>query len=583
MIIAWPNELLDTVLVAVMPTVVVGGPLALLALLFPAACGGLTLCFRRWRVPLTVLSTCSTFYLLHSWFYSYFFDSWWESQLELWFFMALTAVVGLMYQRQNSRLKSAAGILPAGEIFILALTAVCCIGGVLWGVRFRASVFGNYLQPLVVIVAAAIAGIWHAVRQCRLQRITDRPKSWDTQSVVLLVAVAASTIFLCKVGVQAAYANSFHLRWRFAPEEAGAIYSSPVVAGHQVFVAAALQKGSTSGMGALYSLDRNSGDLLWTFTDQGRMKQVLSSPCHADGRIYIGEGFHSDTGCKLYCISSSSGEKLWDFETKSHTESTPNVVNGRVYFGAGDDGLYCLDADTGKLIWHFEGPHVDGCPAIANNRVYAGSGHGNCEVFCVDAANGEPVWRVPVEVSSFAAATIAGDQVFFGIGNGNFSGSDANPSGALVCLNSKTGDVHWRHNVSDAVHSKPVVIGDQVVFASRDHYCYSLNIRAGDLRWKRYLGAPILAAPIVAGVPGNDGELGLYILANDGSLTCLNIQTGVPYSTTHASGTSRLNSNFIGTPAVSFTGSALGGHVEIYVGGGNLHQISFRPIVLCFE
>ena len=52
--------------------------------------------------------------------------------------------------------------------------------------------------------------------------------------------------------------------------------------------------------------------------------------------------------CKLYCIHAAKGEKLWEFATKGHTESSPRVIDGRVYFGAGDDGLYCVDAITGE-------------------------------------------------------------------------------------------------------------------------------------------------------------------------------------------------------------------------------------------
>ena len=84
------------------------------------------------------------------------------------------------------------------------------------------------------------------------------------------------------------------------------------------------------------------------FNNNGDMKPVFSSPCVWNGRLYIGEGFHSDMMCKLYCIDAAKGEKLWEFATKGHTESSPRVIDGRVYFGAGDDGLYCVDAITGE-------------------------------------------------------------------------------------------------------------------------------------------------------------------------------------------------------------------------------------------
>ncbi|MEK6261275.1 MAG: hypothetical protein AABP62_21955, partial [Planctomycetota bacterium] len=160
---SWSVPLLEKLPVAVMPTVLLGGPLALLALLFPAVCGGLTLFLRRWRAFLSVLSICSTAYLLHGWFCSYLFDSWWESQLQLWFCMALIAAVGLMCHRR----KDAAEIprATAGDVLVLGLMAFFCVFGLLWGVIFPTSMLATYVHPLIVMVAGAIGGIWYAFRQ----------------------------------------------------------------------------------------------------------------------------------------------------------------------------------------------------------------------------------------------------------------------------------------------------------------------------------------------------------------------------------------------------------------------------------
>src|SRR5207248_7832769 len=103
----------------------------------------------------------------------------------------------------------------------------------------------------------------------------------------------------------------------------------------------------------LYCVDLGTRNVLWTFDNDGDMKEVFSSPCLSGGRIYIGEGFHEDKGCRLYCIDANTGKKLWDFPTSSHTEGTPVVVGGRVYFSAGDDGVYCADADKGTKAWQF--------------------------------------------------------------------------------------------------------------------------------------------------------------------------------------------------------------------------------------
>src|SRR5262249_40484221 len=162
-----------------------------------------------------------------------------------------------------------------------------------------------------------------------------------------------------------------------------------------------------------FCLDRNTGKVIWKFDDRGELKQMFSSPRIANGRLYVGEGFHQDSFCKLYCLDAASGEKLWHIQTKSHTESSPTIVDGKVYLGAGDDGFYGADAENGKIIWHFEGAHVDFNPVLVDGKLYAGSGYGTYEIFCLDADKGQPLWRQPIDLPAFATPAIAGDRVIF--------------------------------------------------------------------------------------------------------------------------------------------------------------------------
>src|SRR5262249_41049707 len=151
----------------------------------------------------------------------------------------------------------------------------------------------------------------------------------------------------------------------------GQVLSSPVVADNRVYLAALRQKGLEL-FGALYCVNATTKQLLWTFTNNGAMKPVYSTPCLADGRLYIGEGFHTDHGCTRYCLAAQSGKKLWEFPTTSHTEGAPVVANGRVYFSAGDDGVLCVDAVKGTKVWQFPSAerakkmrlHVDSRPEV---------------------------------------------------------------------------------------------------------------------------------------------------------------------------------------------------------------------------
>src|SRR5262249_54238486 len=129
--------------------------------------------------------------------------------------------------------------------------------------------------------------------------------------------------------------------WAFQPDEPGRLDSTPLVTGDRVYVAVAHRAGF-SAYGRIYCLDSSTGEKQWTFDDEENLKQVYCAPQLADGRLYVGEGYHQDDNCKVYCIDAATGKKLWDFKTKSHTESRPLVADGKVFFGAGEDGLHCL-------------------------------------------------------------------------------------------------------------------------------------------------------------------------------------------------------------------------------------------------
>ncbi len=323
------------------------------------------------------------------------------------------------------------------------------------------------------------------------------------------------------------------MAWRFQPKvERCWMASSPVVDGERVYIGVVLPS-AFGGSGAVYCVDRKSGKEIWMFNDGGDMKDVFSSPCVADGRLYIGEGFHQHADCKLYCLDAATGKKLWDFVTTSHTESTPCVAGGKVYFGAGDDGLYCLDAATGKEKWHLKGLHVDANPLVIDNRLYGGSGvgdyHKDTVLFCLNADSGEEHWRMPVDLPVWGMPAVYGEYLYAGIGNGNFLVSadqlekPEKPAGAVLCLERATGKRVWRYDVGDGVHVR--VCGDDkhVWFASRDRHCYCLNRRDGTLCWKTDLGSPVLASPSLVG-RGEDKSL--YVASSAGQVSRLDAATG---------------------------------------------------------
>jgi len=529
-------------LFGVIPSVLVGGPLAVLAMLFPALFGGLILVLRRWAVALSVISLNSTLYLAQGWFGSSLRGTRWGSPAALWLTMAAITALGILWAwRRHLKLVAAstseepAGELVAPRLWEVAVLLLLSLG---WGI-------GTYL--------------W--MRSTRLDRLDLGDKTWLMFGVGICVATLYALVahwrgdravrggvppegvllwamLIVAVGLggspsagAAPASVSERVVWRFYPPiEAPDTYwiaSSPVVDKDCVYIGVALPV-FTNPRGTLYCLDRETGEMRWSFNDGGKMKDVFSSPTVADGLLFVGEGFHQHTKCKLYCLDAATGEKKWDFQTSSHTESTPAFVDGRVYFGAGDDGLYCLEAATGKEVWRLKGLHVDASPTVVDGRVYCGSGVGDIHkesvLFCLDAATGKQRWRIPTDLPAWGGCVVDGGRVYAGIGNGNFLTSDDKPAGAVLCLNAETGQRLWRHDARDGILGRVALDGNHVYYAGRDGYCYCVKRPDGKPVWKRDLGSPVVASPAFVD-RGQDGA-SLYVATTDGQVFCLDTGKG---------------------------------------------------------
>jgi outer membrane protein assembly factor BamB len=370
--------------------------------------------------------------------------------------------------------------------------------------------------------------------------------------------------------------------WTFEPVERGAIVSSPLVAGGHVYVSV-IHDAPLSASGAVYCLDRRTGKPLWRFDDDGRMLQVFSSPCLADGLLYVGEGMHQNRQCKLYCLEAKSGHKRWHFETADHIESSPCVSDGRVFFGAGDDGVYCLDAATGAERWHFqESVHVDTSPAVAGIRLYAGSGLSRTrkatEIFCLDTRDGRVLWRAPTDLPVWGSPALDGDSVLFGLGNGRLLEGPpppAKPAGAVLCVDAVSGRQRWRWRETDAVFCRPVVDGRFVYFGARDGCCYCLDRRGRRLAWKVDLGGPVIGRPAVSGRQ-------LYALTAGGRAYRLDAGSGRVEWSWDLAGDAQVRPQVFSSPTVTRDGAAGKGR-RIYFGAELASPVSSAAVLYCLQ
>jgi outer membrane protein assembly factor BamB len=581
---------------AVIPSVLVGAPLAFLAMLFPAVFGGLMLLLRRWMAALTVLSLNSTLYFLYLWL-APSPPLWWTTPLALWMTMSAITLLGLWWawwrHLQNAAAAAGDGSRPAfptpgtGEAWSLGVASLLCLILVFW-TRPHAL---DDLDLAEKTFAAFCSGVWLTtlytvcIRLLAARRSTPRPVLpgegvllWAMTAAAVVLGVSFAPLSPATVPATAADGSPWHVVWQFRPPvERAWIASSPRIDGDRVYIAA-VHSNPYRPSGALYCLDRATGNVRWSFNNDGKMKEVFSSPCIADGRVYIGEGFHQHRNCRVYCLDAVTGKKLWDFSTGSHTESSPSVVAGKVYIGAGDDGLYCLDTD-GKERWHLEGLHVDAPPLVVGGRVYGGSGIGDVYretmLFCVDAEKGTEVWpRVPVDLPIWGMPTLDGDRLLVALGNGNFLSSADTPAGAVLAVAAGTGQRLWRCDVPDAVLGRPAVDAAAVYFGCRDGFAYAADRGDGKVKWKTDLHSAIVASPALLEF---GKERRLYLASSEGRVGRLNPADGREMATFDIAAETQRDVQGYSSPLAT----EADGRVQLLIGCG-LDGMS-RGILYCVE
>src|SRR5262249_23765130 len=109
--------------------------------------------------------------------------------------------------------------------------------------------------------------------------------------------------------------------WKHTPVGQSKIDSTPIVAGKNLY-AGIIHGPEYALKGKVHCFDRETGQPVWKkpFDAEGTMKVMFSSPCIVDGRLYIGEGFHTNADCRLFCLNAATGEKIWTFPKDDEEE-----------------------------------------------------------------------------------------------------------------------------------------------------------------------------------------------------------------------------------------------------------------------
>jgi outer membrane protein assembly factor BamB len=176
--------------------------------------------------------------------------------------------------------------------------------------------------------------------------------------------------------------------WHYPLSRAG-VNGSPLVGtdGH-VYASHAKENIVGNSQGAIVALDGTlSGDL--TGKERWAKLQVMagdSSPVMLDGRVYV-----VDDRAKLYVFDAETGKQIFTKKLGTTMRSTPLVADGKIYLMTNDSWWYILKpTEQGVEIvqkLRLEGDESDGSPIVSHGRIYLPTSEA---IYCLGKAGAEP-------------------------------------------------------------------------------------------------------------------------------------------------------------------------------------------------
>jgi len=380
-------------------------------------------------------------------------------------------------------------------------------------------------------------------------------------------------------------------------EEYAMFWSTPLVRGGRVY-AAWCALDPPDSYGAVVCLDAATGRRIWEADMKDATREFggfFSSPAlTADGKsLVIGQGLHPDYDSELVCIDADTGTVKWLIDCPLHIESSPAIAGDMVVVGAGavedpatylpkshrdpvKDGnpgyAFAARISTGEIIWKHAVNDPESSPAIADGVVYIGSGFNGRAVVALRlaetdeqleaAGTGRQIWKTSAPFPATGAITLMEDLVLVGCGNGDYVFQAAEPAGAVMAMDKKTGQVRWTQPMDDGVLG-PIAVRDRTAIVPvRNGEIVALDLaaagKASRVLWKTVPreGSRILAGTAFTGTH-------VYVVTHDGYLVVLNAETGDVLESVYVNAEPGEMGMSIGSPMVVagrvYVGSETGG------------------------
>lgn len=245
--------------------------------------------------------------------------------------------------------------------------------------------------------------------------------------------------------------------------------------------------------GIFYAVNKKTGKIIYK-KDLGVLS--AAAPGYADGIVYA---INLDPN-QIIALRARDGKVLWRKTIGSPgSESSPVVVNDRLFFGCQCGSVYALNPKTGATLWQTQTSGEIKSAVAYHEGTLFGSNYGG-DFFAIDASDGGIKWTTPIiggafgrGGGSYSTPAVAYGRVYVGALDSR-----------VYSLDIDTGEVAWTFSTGAEVYPGPVLADvkgapPSVYIGSRDGVAYALDAKSGAVRWKRSVGDQIIGSGIVIG------------------------------------------------------------------------------------
>jgi outer membrane protein assembly factor BamB len=257
----------------------------------------------------------------------------------------------------------------------------------------------------------------------------------------------------------------------------------------------------------VYAVSLQTGAQKWRYPTENQLPTYIqTSPLLVKDTLYVG------AGDGLYAVDAATGKMKWLYAVKGGVVTSPQIVNGTLFFSSADGRFYGVDAASGDVNkngpWYRDnkpgvpiGADLGADYAVANGVAYYVTT--NQLMVAVDLATASPRWRQRLDfLTPNAQPVISGESLYLATTN------------TLSSWRTSNGSRRWVAPLPNDAAAPPAVDADGNVYViTTDRYIYSVDPR-GRGRWKQppQLISGVITAPIVVGnllIVGTAGG-GLY-------------------------------------------------------------------------